>query len=123
MKKWIVTETWEVVYHNPIILQKGEYVTIDFTKREENPDWQGWLWVISHNNAGWVPMQVLDVTGDASEKTAAVVNAFYSAQELPAQRGDFVEGDGIVNGWLWCRKPGTETFGWLPLQQLIAADV
>lgn len=122
MKKWIVTEAWEVVYHNPIILQAGEHVTIDFTRREENPDWQGWLWVNSHNNAGWVPQQVLEVTGAAGEKTEAVVTAFYSAQELAAERGDRVEGDELLNGWLWCRKPGTESFGWLPLQHLTAAD-
>ena len=122
MKKWLVIEPWTIVYKNPIQLKAGEEVIIDFTRREEDPEWQGWVWVRSHDYAGWVPVQVIGEIGEGEHEAKARITADYSAKEINATIGDVVTGTTIMNGWLWCCKTDTADFGWLPLKNLTEAD-
>ena len=118
MNKYIVTKKWSVVYTDPLSLTAGQEVLIDNNRKEENPDWKGWVWCETSDNRGWVPERILNVTDTADKHSQATVLENYSAAELNADPGDTVNGDKIINGWLWCRKEGTEEFGWLPLDNL-----
>ena len=70
------------------------------------------------DNRGWVPEQILNVTHTTDKHSKATVLENYSAEELNADPGELVIGDKIINGWLWCRKEGTEESGWLPIDNL-----
>ena len=118
MNRYIVTKKWSVVYTDPLSLTAGQEVLIDNNRKEENPDWKGWVWCETSDNRGWVPEQILKISYTADKHSKATVLENYTAAELNADPGDTVNGDKIINGWLWCRKKGTEEFGWLPLDNL-----
>ena len=118
MNKYIVTKKWSVVYTDPLSLTAGQEVLIDNNRKEENPDWKGWVWCETSDNRGWVPERILNVTDTADKHSQATVLENYSAAEHNADPGDTVNGEKIINGWLWCRKEGTEELGWLPLDNL-----
>jgi hypothetical protein len=118
MNKYIVIKKWSVIYTDPLKLTSGQEVLIDINRKEENPDWKGWVWCETSDNRGWVPEQILNVTHTTDKHSKATVLENYSAEELNADPGELVIGDKIINGWLWCRKEGTEESGWLPIDNL-----
>ncbi len=118
MNKYIVKESWTIIYNNPITLKVGEEIKIDHTKKEDNPDWQGWIWCKHFDNEGWVPVQILTIIEHGEIYSKAIVEENYSAKEINVTTGDSVFGHKILNGWLWCKKEGTEEYGWLPLHNL-----
>jgi|WetSurMetagenome_2_1015567.scaffolds.fasta_scaffold360067_2 hypothetical protein len=118
MNKYIVKQKWTTIYNNPIVLNAGQEIKIDNTKKEENHDWFGWVWCISDDNEGWIPIQILNIIEQGDKHSKALVEENYSAKEINADIGDIVFGDKVLNGWLWCKKKGTEDYGWLPLQNL-----
>jgi len=118
MSKYIVIKEWSVVYNDPLKLTTGQEVLIDFNRKEVNPDWKGWVWCETSDNRGWVPEQILKITDTEDKHSKATVLENYSAAELNADPGDTVNGDKIINSWLWCMKEGTEESGWLPLDNL-----
>ncbi|WP_165020951.1 SH3 domain-containing protein [Dysgonomonas sp. ZJ279] len=119
MKIYIVIKDWITDYPNPITLRGGQVVMIDNSKKDDTPDWQGWVWCISNDNAGWVPEQILQIRDRTSSSISkAMVLEDYSAKEHNVAVGETVVGDRIVNGWLYCRKMDEEVFGWIPLSNL-----
>jgi len=118
MNKYIVTKKWSVVYSDPVELISGQEIILDKNRIEDNPDWKGWVWCEASNNKGWVPEQILNITEINPEYSKATVLENYSAAELNVDHGETIYGDKIINGWLWCRKEGSEEFGWLPLDNL-----
>ena len=118
MNKYIVTKKWSVVYSDPLELIPGQEVIIDNNRKEDNPDWKGWVWCVTSDNKGWVPEQILRIAYSDKKFSKAIVMQNYSAEELNADPGETVTGDKKINGWLWCRKEGTEKSGWLPLDNL-----
>ncbi len=118
MNKYRVTERWSAVYDDPIIMKAGQEVVIDHTRPEEDPEWRGWVWCVADNAQGWAPAQMLDICERGVDRSRAMANADYSAQEIDAEPGDIVCGNVILNGWLWCRKERSDEYGWLPLRNL-----
>jgi hypothetical protein len=116
MARYTVIKSWDVTYPDPIVLIAGQLVSVDTARREENPAWAGWIWCRTADHEGWVPEQILEISG-----TSACARAGYSARELAVRPGDAVEGDLITNGWLWCRKEAGSEYGWVPLENLSKA--
>lgn len=117
MRKYIVIQKWIESYENPIVLNKGDRVSVDLSVKDPDVDW---VWCTSPAQmVGWVPTQILSVLEDSPDNTqTAVVTEDYSAYELPVDRGDVVIGDRVMNGWLWCRKEDLEQEGWIPLRNV-----
>lgn len=121
MRKWIVIEKWNESCENPIILKKGDRVSLDWLVQEADAEWANWVWCTSTTQmTGWVPIQILKVlTNNAGNTQEAIVTEDYSAYELSVERGDILLGDRILNGWLWCRKKNLEQEGWVPLRNMV----
>lgn len=118
MDKYIVVKNWITDYPNPLILKLGQNAKVDNSITENNPNWQGWTWCISDKNAGWTPVQILNITESVSKQYSdALVLEDYSAQELNIEIGDTVLGERKLNGWLWCTKDNSN-FGWVPLENI-----
>ncbi|HTY09184.1 MAG TPA: SH3 domain-containing protein [Candidatus Edwardsbacteria bacterium] len=122
MNKYRVTERWAAVYADPITMASGQEVSIDHTRREADPEWQGWVWCVAPGGEGWAPEQMLEVYQQGEDRSLARATADYSAQELDAEPGDVVCGNAIINGWLWCAKEHSDHYGWLPLRNLEPVD-
>jgi len=118
MRNYLAIKDWTTTFNYPIIVSKGDKILIDLLKKEDNPDWQGWFWCTFREAEGWIPEQIVDVIESNTISAGAVVIESYSAQELNVKTGENVLGEKILNGWLWCKKEGEETYGWLPLSVL-----
>lgn len=119
MSKYIVVEPWKETFENPITIFGGQEVMVDNSKTDDDPDWQGWVWAVSSDNSGWVPMQILTVVEETDDHLwRASVNEDYTAKELTISKDEVLEGDNILNGWLWARKADSVEEGWVPLKCL-----
>lgn len=118
MDRYIVVESWRSDYPNPVILKQGQKVVVDNTEKVDDPEWEGWVWCVTEDNAGWVPFQILDIDDqNQSDKPEATVLEDYSAEELNVETGEFVKGERTLNGWLWCVNEN-DNCGWLPLRNI-----
>lgn len=115
--KYIVTERWEQSYPDPILLEKGERVIVDFSIKDDTPGWDNWVWCISaKRQSGWVPTQILQMTASLNDdKKEAVVIEDYSANELSVEKDQVFIGEKILNGWIWGSIENTDLKGWVPL--------
>lgn len=115
--KYIVTERWEQSYPDPILLEKGESVIVDFSIKDDTPGWDNWVWCISaKRQSGWVPTQILQMTASLNDdKKEAVVIEDYSANELSVEKDQVFIGEKILNGWIWGSIENTGLKGWVPL--------
>lgn len=122
-QKYIVSEKWEKSYPDPIILQKEDIVTIDFSIKDTTPGWDNWVWCISANGqTGWVPAQILKIVNTTTEdQKEALVLEDYSAIELTVEKGEILIGTNVLNGWVWCRRPNEAVEGWVPLDNVQCA--
>ncbi len=110
METLVATGSWEVVYTHPLHLRRGDKIALNPAKKEENPEWAGWIWAEVPGNAGWVPEQSVLRLSDHE----AVMTDDYSARELTVRPGDVVQAVRHLNGWVWARKEGTGETGWAP---------
>lgn len=110
MDKRIVHTGYKTVYHNPIVLNEGDVVTLG--REEESEKWKGWVWAETSDNKGWIPKQIVNAEG-----TKGVITEFYTAKEVDVNAGDEVEVIKELNGWAWVKNVnGTE--GWIPLENI-----
>ena len=111
MKVYRVIENYEVCYPNPIVLKKGDIVTIE--KWETNPDWLGWAFCVDIRGIkGWVSQKYLNAMGPS-----ATAVADYEATELAVTAGEKVESEKEEFGWAWV-KNSRGSKGWVPLKAL-----
>lgn len=107
-----VKSAYKAVYTNPIVLNKGDKVTLG--REEESEKWKGWIWAETDDNKGWIPKQIVDSAGESK----GIITAFYTAKELNAEAGDEVEIIKELNGWAWVKNISSHSEGWLPLEIL-----
>ncbi|MDR0879179.1 MAG: hypothetical protein LBN09_00575 [Clostridioides sp.] len=102
-------------------MAKEDYVIVDMSVKDDDPEWADWLWCIAQNDlSGWVPKQILNTIEIIStEKQKAIVLENYSANELSVDEKEIVIGSRIMNGWLWCWKENSDIRGWIPLRNVI----
>jgi hypothetical protein len=112
--RFVVTEAHRGSVHAPLLLKKGDLVSMGETyKGPEN--WPEWVWCVSAGNIGaWVPLQILEKREDGT----AVALEDYSSNELDADEGDAVTGTRETNGWLWCVRARDGVSGWVPRDKL-----
>lgn len=101
---------------NPIQVEKGETVKLG-RKSGEDDGWNDWIYCYSlnSNSEGWTPAQIIQI-----ENEYGIVLNDYSAKELDVIKGDVVDGELELNGWLWCSRLIDLEDGWLPTEKLIA---
>jgi len=121
-QKYIVLERWEQSYPDPILLEYGEKVIIDFSIKDYTPGWENWIWCTSSKGqSGWVPTQILQITHSLSDnKKEALAIEDYSANELSVEKGQVLIGEKILNGWIWCRIENENIKGWVPINNVQA---
>ncbi|EBV7315873.1 ligand-binding protein SH3 [Salmonella enterica subsp. enterica serovar Ohio] len=117
--KYIVTKPHRSEYPEPIQLKKGDALVIG-ERYEGSEGWEDWFFCTTPGQAGgWVPKQVIekstDGTGHALED--------YSAQELDVDTNEILVGFRTLNGWAWCQRLASPEAGWVPLENLHAANV
>ncbi len=114
--KYRVVEEHKPNNRNPIRVKKGETVILG-RKSDEEDGWGNWIYCHSLHgtNEGWTPVQIIQI-----ENGYGVVLSDYSAKELDARKGDVVDSELELNGWLWCSRSINFEDGWLPAEKLIA---
>ena len=89
----------------PIRVRANEPLTIG----REDDEWPGWVWCTTATSvSGWLPLAYLRATGEG-----IVAICDYNATELPAEVGDHLQIEQVVNGWLWCANVSGQR-GWVP---------
>lgn len=100
-------------YASPIVLKTGDTVKIgnEYTGTE---NWPNWIFCLHEQTLrkGWIPKQILEI-----RNKRGVVKEDYTAKELNISVGEKVEGERILNGWIWARNMRNEA-GWVPLVNL-----
>lgn len=114
--KYQVVEEHKTNNSNPIKVKKGETVKLG-RKSDEEDGWSNWIYCYSldSNAEGWTPVQIIQI-----ENEYGIVLNDYSAKELDVRKGDFVDGEFELNGWLWCSRLNDSEGGWLPKEKIIA---
>ncbi len=98
-------------YANPLILKRGEAVTITKAEDKDNPQWAGWIGCESKDRIfGWVHQDFLQIND-----TEAVAIREYTAWELNAQPNESFRILDDKSGWYWCESQSGER-GWLPYE-------
>lgn len=100
----------------PIKIKKGTKVKVG-ERSNGSGSWPNWIYCYSldGNGEGWTPIQIIKFEGEYG-----IVLEDYSAKELAVKKGETVQGDLELNGWVWCSNDSEE--GWLPKEKIIAID-
>ena len=112
MKNCLIVKAHKSSFPDPIILKKGEKVSIG-GEYLEDPDWPNWIECKNQGGKkGWVPKQYLKISGNTG-----IILRDYSAKELDVKIGDEITVYRFQNGWAWSKNSGGE-FGWIPLKNI-----
>ena len=113
-KNYLVVQDHTSEYPEPITFAKGAFLTVG--EKYEGPEgWYDWLFCDTPGQkGGWVPAQIIEVINGR----AARAREDYIARELNVQEGDLLLGSRTMNGWVWCKNPGSSESGWVPLANL-----
>lgn len=99
----------------PLIIRKESRVKVG--KRSDGAEsWPNWIYCYSldGNSEGWAPAQIIQI-----ENEYGIVLEDYSAKELDVKKGEIVEGNIELNGWVWCNILNGSEDGWLPKEKMI----
>ena len=104
-----VLKSYTAQYPDPIQVTKGDRVRLG--KRDS--EFPGWIWATSlkTGNSGWIPEQLLSISGDEAE-----ARRDYTARELSVVEGDIVMVLEELLGWAFVESAGST--GWVPVRHL-----
>jgi hypothetical protein len=110
--KYIVTQTHETEFTNPIIVKQGEKIIIE---KETDEDYENWFLCkkLDESNSGWIPVEIIK-----KENNYGIITEDYSAKELNVKNGYIVKGIKELNGWLFCECENTNEIGWVPIANI-----
>lgn len=111
--KYRVIKAYDDTPEDPIEIQQGE--VLNFIE-ESDPagDWPNWILCKRDNKEGWVPKQILKISG----KTVTVLKD-YIAKEHKLKLDEILIAEYELNGWIWCYKDdSSKSTGWAPLNCL-----
>lgn len=113
-KQYLVIQDHTSEFPKPITFERG--TTLTMGEKYEGPEgWNNWIFCeLPGQEGGWVPVQIIEII---AEKTARA-REDYTARELNVREGEFVLGEKILNGWIWCEKSSNSESGWVPLGKL-----
>ena len=109
MNKFRIIKSYISQYTNPLELNTGD--TVNLVEEEKEEKWKGWIWAESKTNSGWIPVQILEISAD---KKSGIVKEYFTAKELNAEEGDYIEKIKSLNGWTWSKNLRTGDEGWIP---------
>lgn len=108
-----VLADYEVSDPRPLCLAAGDLVQ----PRQQDPCWDGWVWVEAGQQAGWIPCDRLDEPAAAQARCRRDFNG----TDLSARRGEELTCIESAPGWIFARNRKGET-GWFPLFNLRPLD-
>lgn len=101
-----VIASYQAPYPDPIIVLKGEEVSIDRTRETDIP---GWVWCTGRSGkSGWVPETYLEQHGDQG-----IMCCDYNAIELTIHPGERLTVHKVESGFVWVTDQSGQT-GWVP---------
>jgi hypothetical protein len=116
-RRYRVIQSRKTNYLVPIVLKKGETVTIG-EEYKEKETWKGWVWCETSEKKCWVPYQIIEKQDEIYGK----LKEEYIATELNVEKDDSIEAEKELNGWVWGRNENKNENGWVPLEILEKED-
>lgn len=102
--------------NNPIPLTINRGTRVKLGERSDGIEsWPNWIHccTLDGTSEGWAPVQLIQI-----EDEYGIALEDYSAKELVVVKGDIVEGNIELNGWIWCNKLHGLEKGWLPKEKM-----
>jgi hypothetical protein len=119
LMKFEITQEHRSDDPTPITIRKGTRVKVG-ERSNSAGSWPNWIYCYSLDGEGegWTPAQIIQI-----ESEYGIILEDYSAKELGVKKGETVEGDIELNGWVWCSKVNGLEVGWVPKEKIIAIPV
>jgi len=118
IKRYVATEVWIKEFPNPLELEQND--TVDIVLKDiNNPIWKGWVFCMTANNYGYVPIQIIDSIGE----NKGLITERYSAKDISIKKGEKVIALKELNGLAWVKKESDGEEGWLPLDILTEISI
>ncbi len=113
MNAYKVIKARETEFPNPVSVKAGEHVEcIEFSNADG--EWAGWVLCKTHDNAGWLPHQILKI-----KDSSGTVTEDYCAEEFDLEVGEVLYSDKEMNGWIWGYKSfDPNKYAWAPLNHI-----
>jgi hypothetical protein len=108
-KKCRVIEDYDSPYTEPLIIRKGEILSIG----EKESEWSGWIWCTNKEGISrWVPENYLEIKG-----SIGTANQDYNATELNVKRGELLVIEVEEAEWYWVINQEGKS-GWVPIKNV-----
>ncbi|MFX1418222.1 MAG: SH3 domain-containing protein [Promethearchaeota archaeon] len=108
-KKCRVVEDYNSPYTEPLIIAKGEVLTIS----EKDSEWSGWIWCTTKTGKSrWVPENYLEIKGRLGK-----MNQDYNATELSVKTGEELIIKKQEAEWFWVVNQQAKS-GWVPIKNV-----
>ena len=108
-KSYQVIEDYNSDYTEPLVITKGEILTIG----EKESEWSGWIWCTNKfGKSRWVPENYIEIYG---RKCKAKQD--YEATELSVKTGETLIAKKEEADWIWATNE-REKSGWVPLRNV-----
>jgi len=106
-KIYRVIEDYNSDYTEPLVISKGEILTIG--KKES--EWPGWIWCTNKiGKSRWVPENYLEIHGKTCK-----AKQDYEATELSVKIGEKLVANNKEADWIWATNEKGKS-GWVPLR-------
>lgn len=108
-KRCRVIEDYDSPYTEPLLITKGEILTIG----EKESEWSGWIWCTNtFGKSRWVPENYLEIHGNTGK-----ANQDYNATELNINIGEELIIEKEEAEWFWVINPQGKS-GWVPIKNV-----
>ncbi len=108
-KKCRVIEDYESPYTDPLIITKGETLTIG----EKESEWLGWIWCTNKfGESRWVPEKYLEI-----DRNMCKLLQDYNATELTITVGEELIIEKEEAEWFWVTNQQGKS-GWVPIKHV-----
>ncbi|UCC21261.1 MAG: hypothetical protein JSV62_08285 [Promethearchaeota archaeon] len=108
-KKCRVIEDYKSPYTEPLIITKGEIITIG----EKDSEWTGWIWCTNKSGkTRWVPENYLEIEGKLGK-----MKQDYNATELSVKVGEELIIEKEEAEWFWVVNQQGK-YGWVPIRNV-----
>ncbi|MCK4381341.1 MAG: hypothetical protein KAW51_09415 [Candidatus Lokiarchaeota archaeon] len=108
-KKCRVIEKYESPYIDPLLIAKGEILTIG----EKESEWSGWIWCTNKDGESrWVPENYLEIHGNSGK-----AKHDYNSTELSVKVGEELIIEKEEAEWYWGTNQAGKS-GWVPIKNV-----
>jgi len=108
-KKCRVMEDYNSPYTEPLLITKGEILSIG----EKESEWSGWIWCTNkEGKSRWVPENYLEIDGNIGK-----ANQDYNATELTVSIGEELIIEEEEADWFWVTNQQGKS-GWVPIKNV-----